>query len=162
MLARWAKVKSEKKSQGSTNARQVDFGAGVISSLREGSGPLCFHGWRTRHLLRRRWLLLYGDYPENTVPREDYRIIGTKGNLREWISRQKLRIEHLEWSRNYLSHSKPRDGFIDERSDSALTIAGMTVRWPRVTNGADVITYNLIRIPTPYTTVPRNNRARSS
>ena len=162
MLARWAKVKSEKKSQGSTNARQVDFGAGVISSRREGSGPLCFHGWRTRHLHRRRWLLLYGDWPENTVPRGGLSNHWHKGNLREWISRQRLRIEHLKSSRNYLSHSKPRDAFIDERSVSALTIAGMPVRWPRVTNGTDVIAYNVIRIPTPYITAPRNNRARSS
>lgn len=34
-------------------------------------------------------LLLYRDWPGNTVPREDYRIIGTIGDLREWISKAK-------------------------------------------------------------------------
>lgn len=33
--------------------------------------------------------LLYRDWPGNEVPREDYRIIGTIGNLREWISEAK-------------------------------------------------------------------------
>lgn len=33
--------------------------------------------------------LLYRDWPGNEVPREDYRIIGTIGNLREWISKAK-------------------------------------------------------------------------
>jgi hypothetical protein len=33
--------------------------------------------------------LLYRDWPGNEVPREDYRIIGTIGDLREWISKAK-------------------------------------------------------------------------
>ncbi len=34
-------------------------------------------------------LLLYRDWPGNTIPKEDYRIIGTIGDLREWISNEK-------------------------------------------------------------------------
>jgi hypothetical protein len=34
-------------------------------------------------------VLLYRDWPGNTVPLEDYRIIGTIGDLRDWISKAK-------------------------------------------------------------------------
>jgi hypothetical protein len=34
-------------------------------------------------------LLLYRDWPGNDVPPEDYRVIGTIGDLRDWISKAK-------------------------------------------------------------------------
>lgn len=34
-------------------------------------------------------VLLYRDWPGNTVPSEDYRILGTIGDLRNWISQAK-------------------------------------------------------------------------
>ena len=34
-------------------------------------------------------LLLYKDWPGNDIPPEDYRVIGTIGDLRDWISKAK-------------------------------------------------------------------------